>query len=726
MPTLRSHTNRVLRTPEPCTLKVNKVVGTPSSSAANIAPAEILLEIFALLSPRDFDNARRTCPQWMRVGLNKRLLEIMLRRAGWWDAWRQDNARQKASSLLSHESEVWRMSKRFATECLLSGRKVGVEKPGFQIAAITDFSELSRGSHRKSRRYGSQGLCSTTPQSKASSAVKSFNVSGCGGYVIVTSGYMIYTYRLDDRRSKAISSTKSEDTGITLISSISCSSEVVSATLDTSTPRLVVAALLRNRVGMICDIGDYGDDRNDIQGCAPRPSSSSSSNGSPHYYYNVCSEDHPPQTMALCPGRRCVAFGCAAGIEIHWVDEATQKDQRRHFPMSQPSEVLHFLASSPESPDELRLISSMAGPGIPECACRQSSFSGHAKKCQFNFLGNNRSCNRKASLNRSSSLNLVRATHCHHYRAAPINDGYHMIFVEPRTGLLCIGSDAPIGGPASLTRAFVCIPPLQKGRCSPSKDAHTPTAFAVGSDLSWGLRVVAAYRDRIVLFSIPLDVFNVIRNERERLVNGVMGDSNLAHDWFLDSDHSRKHQESLAESQSGDWDFLLSVSYRATAMMWPFKVYGKEIGRVSNLVDLAIQTGNGGARIWTFDASGKATLFDIDTSAPQDTAAPFCKRVNIGPSGLIDSVSLMSLEEQHALSRPNRKRKFSQLQVDFTGRYGADRCRKSAPSVKGKRNSAGVRDDAASMRRPAFAACIVDFKITELGLRRGPWKSLGS
>ncbi|CAG8884165.1 unnamed protein product [Penicillium nalgiovense] len=90
-----------------------------SPSAANIAPAEILLEIFSMLTPRDFDNARRTCSQWMRVSLNHKLLENMLKRAGWWDAWLQDRETPRISRL--DESEVWRMSRRFATECLLSG-----------------------------------------------------------------------------------------------------------------------------------------------------------------------------------------------------------------------------------------------------------------------------------------------------------------------------------------------------------------------------------------------------------------------------------------------------------------------------------------------------------------------------------------------------------------------------------------------------------------------------
>lgn len=626
------------------------------------------------------------------------------------------------------------MSKRFATECLLSGRKANFEKPGFRVTAVIDFGGLSQQLTRRTARVHSSGSSPQPFLPASSNSLRSFNVSGCGGYVVVTSGHMIHTYRLDGRKLKTMTSSLPQDAGLTLISSISCSSEVLSATLDTSTSPFVVAALLRNRVGMVCDL-DYQTD-NSMNDPQSHDSVSTSSNlrtrshrastcqPIPHYFYDICSEDHPPQTMAICPGRRCLAFGCAAGIEVHWFDQVTQTDQRKNFPMAQPSEVLHFLSSSPEDPHELRLISSLAGPGVPECACRSSNMADQTKKCQFNFLGADKSFRRRAAPNRSS-LSLVRATHCHHYRAVPINDGYHMIFVEPRTGLLCIGSDAPLGGPTSLNRAFVCVPPFEKDPLGSASEVRTPTAFVVGSDLSWGLRVVAAYNDRLVLYSIPLDVFNVIRSERERQANGLMGDNDLARDWFLDSDQSRKNQESLVQNQNGDWDFLLSVSYRATAMMWPFKIYGKEIGHVHNLVDLSLQTQDGGARVWAFNASGKATVFDLDTLGSPSCLAEdaLFKRVAINADGSPSSVEMCGhkeLDDSHI--RRSKKRKADWLQDGFAGRYGADRCRTHDSTAKRKANPRGTAGETSHVRQPSFAACIVDFKIPKLGKRKGPWK----
>ncbi|KAJ5820427.1 hypothetical protein N7474_006018 [Penicillium riverlandense] len=695
-------------------------------SAANIAPPEILLQIFSMLTPRDYDNARRTCSQWLRVSLNRNLLERMLKRAGWWDAWQNDCAKQRTLKQETGESEVWRMSRRFATECLLSGRKANVEKPGFLITSTVDFSPLSQGSTvAKTRGNASHALQTSYSVREANPGLSTFSVSSCGNYLLVTTGCMIYVYRLHSRKARRMASANMADTDVEPISRIECPFEVLSATVDTSTPKFVVAAILRNRVGMVCDLNvfQHTDERVTSQSKVPRSHQMPTLNPtSRRYHYNVCSSDHPPRTVAVCPGRRCVAFGSSSGVELHWIDETNHKDQRKHFPMSQPSEIVHFLPNRPETPMELRLISSLAGPGLHECACLHSPFPDHPKKCQFHLLADVQSFTRKPPAN-SSSLSLVRATHCHHYRAVPINDGFHIMFIEPRTGLLCIGSDAPIGGPTSLTRAFVCVPPFGKDPADINKEARVPTIFAAGSDLNWGLRVVAAYQDRIVLYTVPLDVFNVIRKERERQGDGVMGDSDLARDWFVDSERSRKRRESLVQNQNGDWEFLLSVSYRPTAMMWPFKIYGKEIGSVDNLVELALQSSNGSVRVWAFSASGEASIFDVDTftTSTQDLATVPCKSLTLGPDGSLKSARLVDRTDSGVLPlRSCRKRKSGELHDTFASRYGPGRRMSNLTH-----DIQTIRDGKAgnaSLRRPSFAACIVDFKIPELGSGEGVWR----
>lgn len=64
-------------------------------------------------------------------------------------------------------------------------------------------------------------------------------------------------------------------------------------------------------------------------------------------YRHLCSEDDPPRSVAICPQKDCVAFGCAGGIELHWVDKQTSRDLHRWFPVSSPSDFLFFLNPRP-------------------------------------------------------------------------------------------------------------------------------------------------------------------------------------------------------------------------------------------------------------------------------------------------------------------------------------------------------------------------------------------
>ena len=51
----------------------------------------------------------------------------------------------------------------------------------------------------------------------------------------------------------------------------------------------------------------------------------------------------PARSVAICPSRKCVAFGCRLGIELHWVDALTGGDLNRWFPLAAPSDHLYFL-----------------------------------------------------------------------------------------------------------------------------------------------------------------------------------------------------------------------------------------------------------------------------------------------------------------------------------------------------------------------------------------------
>jgi hypothetical protein len=109
---------------------------------------------------------------------------------------------------------------------------------------------------------------------------------------------------------------------------------------------------------------------------------------------------------------------------------------------------------------------------------------------------------RPAGSDTRSRMSNGRLDFSDHYRVVPLSDGYHILFIDSVTGLLCLASDAPVGGPTKLLLKIWFEGP--EGKAS-------PTSYTSGSNLSWGVRVVAAFgsgsEEIIWLFSVPGDIF---------------------------------------------------------------------------------------------------------------------------------------------------------------------------------------------------------------------------
>lgn len=98
-----------------------------------------------------------------------------------------------------------------------------------------------------------------------------------------------------------------------------------------------------------------------------------------------------------------------------------------------------------------------------------------------------------------------------HYEALPLSDGFHILFLDPESGELSVGTDAPLGGPRRLMRKIRLLPPQDVGRLVPQVYAATSHYAAEVDRLS--VRIVAAYDGTLVLFSIPKDVLELSRIE---------------------------------------------------------------------------------------------------------------------------------------------------------------------------------------------------------------------
>jgi hypothetical protein len=95
---------------------------------------------------------------------------------------------------------------------------------------------------------------------------------------------------------------------------------------------------------------------------------------------------------------------------------------------------------------------------------------------------------------------------CDHYHAIPLSDGHHVLFIDPPSGRLTLGCDAPLGGPTKLLRKIMFI--------SPETDAK-PRLYSAAADMSQGVRVVVAYGDIIMLYSVPPDVCRLSQTEQK-------------------------------------------------------------------------------------------------------------------------------------------------------------------------------------------------------------------
>ena len=335
-------------------------------------PAEILQETFSYLSPVDFNAARHTCRAWMIASLDNRLLKTMLKRGGWENATLADEATLKKSRPQVAITQDWPLSKRLATECQLrpewtgnglddpSRKQIGLgsgipkNKAAMSLLTEIDFSDLT-----------------SSPQSEfEQAAFPLLTPSICGHYLLVTVDRKLLVYML---KSDSYAQTSPYD--LAAVTSLVCPRQILAVSMDTSCGRFTVAALLEGRVGLVCDLSHIPQTSRNV---CHKPSNArfeisgdnlvveepvadeslayhnkrgmmipwakmempftSSPEGSPVYpspegiplekgprsiYRNLCSSEDPPRSVAICPQRRCVAFGCSAGIELHWTDVLT-------------------------------------------------------------------------------------------------------------------------------------------------------------------------------------------------------------------------------------------------------------------------------------------------------------------------------------------------------------------------------------------------------------------
>jgi hypothetical protein len=591
--------------------------------AAYRLPREIIQHIYGYLGPPDCNAARHTCRAWMHASLDVGLLEVMLARGGWLSGGLNELSTRHHGKR-SIAPNQWFLSTRLARECALLHQWYGnglwrssdiltaerCPSNAMRIRHTTDFTDLASADY--------------SPKTELPCGLL-FSVSNCGRYLLVAEGCLIYIYELSGVQIRPITS-------------VLCPRRVLMMSMDTSAGRFAFAALLDGRMGLVSDLAvepastetpspNVYSDRtleHDSAGASPfafhslnghSPDTSLHNNddqvntihvrsthqsvtlrnaargtgepaarqewprtyGPPYpqllpsefealesiprsfsplsIYHSLCSPETPPRSIAICPSRRCVAFGCDTGIELHWIDSMSGRNLMKWFPLAAPSDFLYFLPSRRhlDSPHKLRLISSKAAP-------EQRGRLGFRRRFGFDWH----------SLRHNTSQ-----ADCDHYAARPLSDGSHVLFTDPSTGKLFLGCDAPIGGPTKLLRKISFEAPAEVYN---SRDTP-PSFYTSGTDLTWGVRIAAAYGNDVILYTVPPDVFADIKK--------VNGSADIpVHD---DGD----------EYELGSWvDWIVPGPEGIPALptrqlgpsRWPLAIRGAKIGTVPNVVDIAVQS----------------------------------------------------------------------------------------------------------------------------------------
>ncbi|PKK41918.1 hypothetical protein CI102_14504 [Trichoderma harzianum] len=606
------------------------------------------------------------------ASLDRELLTNMLKQGGWWSSMLSILAPMRTipASNLGREDI---MSKWIARECnLLSSQKCAFVEVG-----RTDFSGIVPGSVPGDLR-----------------GAMSFTVSLCGKFLMAAHGRVVYIYELNhvcfpERLLWALPFRRRQGMPLGLlrpVTKILCPRRVISCSMDTSAERYSVAFLMEGRVGMVCDITTertgtsslastpqsteppvIKSGSGSVSGVSSASASLASSSqcachdhlpslpmppeeGPRSVYRNICHPDDPPRSVAICPQRKCVAFGCSAGIELHWVDAMTGQDLSRWFPLTSPSDFLYFLPPrrGVDTPRKLRLISSAAGLGNPmelldgiihgfstsllgsgstavvSCFDAEPWYMRHSRGISVEAGGPSRDAdvdNDESLLSRNvprdSPLRRLVAASADHFRAVPLSDGYHILFTDPRTGCLCLGTDAPVG---SLTRL------LRKVWFRPPSQAYSPMPllYVAGSDTRHGVRVVATFAARPQHDGIPLDerTFSsdtgATEDSNQQLVVFYTVPPDVFHDIRRADAEARSAGYRPPESRRfGQHEptyghiNLMSDPFGQDSH-YPVEVYGQVVAMCGNLTEIALNS-SPDLIIWAFAAEGWAKTWALNT-----------------------------------------------------------------------------------------------------------------
>jgi len=277
-----------------------------------------------------------------------------------------------------------------------------------------------------------------------------------------------------------------------------------------------------------------------------------------------------------------------ASVQLHWIDALTGNNLTSSFPLSVPSEYLYFCAprNDVDSAKKLRLISSAAHPNdrprlshkfrLAEAADEQ-----HRKRDEeiASIDPDHPSLHPYRGLLESTEWRPTSDFNADRYHAISLSDGYHALFVDPQSGRLFLGCDELRDGSTNLVRKVEFLPP--------SLADSTPRLYTAAFEMDQGIRIIAVFGNKVVLYSVPSDVYNALCAEErgskwELYTTPSFCGGRLEDHWLR-------------------WWYNPPSSYDIGRTFWPISLRGSIIGVQDNLCEVIVQT-KPDITIWGFSS----------------------------------------------------------------------------------------------------------------------------
>ena len=269
-------------------------------------------------------------------------------------------------------------------------------------------------------------------------------------------------------------------------------------------------------------------------------------------YSNLCSLSDPPSSIAVCIARRCVAFGCHAGVELRWIDDSAGNGWGTWVSLPSPSDFLYFAQPLKQGQDlerEFRLLSSQRYSRAAKTPTAGDQADLYQDSNQDGGLW-------QGGSNLKNSIQLCGVI--------PVDNGRFLLFINPRTRKLCLGN--PHGTEILFVFEPPPPPPVNPGRPKTQNSGPLPilpTVYKAAAEITRGIRIVAAFGPDLWLYSVPRDWIETIHIDDPRLL---------------------EHETNI---------------------------HAARVGQLDDLADAGVLADGGGVVVWAVATSGIVTLWTL-------------------------------------------------------------------------------------------------------------------